>query len=106
LAWTRERTVDQSALSTLFARYQQPLRQRLRWIVNTSEANIEDACSGGVLHEAQQLMRVVATVGVIGIGVAIAVITGSQHSKGLVIGLVVSIVTVVLTGMLWFSRRL
>ncbi len=35
--------MDQSALSTLFARYQQPLRRRLRWIVSTSEANIEDA---------------------------------------------------------------
>jgi RNA polymerase sigma factor (sigma-70 family) len=37
--------VDQSALSTLFARYQQALHRRLRWIVNTSEANIEDACA-------------------------------------------------------------
>ena len=52
------------------------------------------------------LMRVVATGGIIGIGVAIAAIMSSQHSKGWVIGLVVSIVSVVLAAVLWSSRRL
>ena len=52
------------------------------------------------------LMRVVATAGIIGIGVAIAAIMSSQDSKGWVIGLVVSIVSVVLAAVLWSSRRL
>jgi len=51
-------------------------------------------------------MRVVATAGIVGIGVAIAAIMNSQHSKGWVIGLVVSIVSVVLAAVLWSSRRL
>jgi hypothetical protein len=52
------------------------------------------------------LMRVVATAGIIGIGVAIAAIMQSQHSRGWLIGLVVSIVSVVLAATLWSSRRL
>jgi hypothetical protein len=52
------------------------------------------------------LMRVIATAGIIGISVAIAAIMSSQHSKGWVIGLVVSIVSVVLAAVLWSSRRL
>jgi hypothetical protein len=52
------------------------------------------------------LMRVVATGGIIGIGVAIAAIMSSQHSKGWVIGLVVAIVSVALAAVLWSSRRL
>lgn len=52
------------------------------------------------------LMRIVATSGIIGIGVVIAAIMSSQHSKGWLIGLVVSIVSVVLAAVLWSSRRL
>jgi hypothetical protein len=52
------------------------------------------------------LMRLVATGGIIGIGVAIAAIMTSQHSHGWLIGLVVSIVSVVLAAVLWSSRRL
>ena len=51
-------------------------------------------------------MRVVATVGVIGIGVAIAAIMTSQHSRGWLVGLVVSLESVLLAGFLWSSRRL
>jgi hypothetical protein len=49
--------------------------------------------------------RLVATVGVIGVGVAIAAILGSQHVAGWIIGLVVSIESVVLTGLLWSPRE-
>ena len=52
------------------------------------------------------LMRVVATAGIVGIGVLIAAIMGSQHSQGWVIGLVVSLVSVALAAVLWSSRRL
>jgi hypothetical protein len=52
------------------------------------------------------LMRLVATAGIIGIGVVIAAIMTSQHSAGWLIGVVVSAVTVVLAGILWSSRRL
>jgi hypothetical protein len=52
------------------------------------------------------LMRVVATGGIVGIGVVIAAIMTSQDSKGWLIGLVVSIVSVVLAAVLWSSRWL
>lgn len=52
------------------------------------------------------LMRAVATAGIVGIGVVIAAIMSSQDSKGWLIGLVVSIVSVMLAAVLWSSRRL
>ena len=52
------------------------------------------------------LMRVVATGGIVGIGVLIAAIMTSQDSQGWLIGLVVSIVSVLLAAILWSSRRL
>lgn len=52
------------------------------------------------------LMRVVATTGIVGIGVAIGAIMTSQHSKGWLIGLVVSLESVLLAALLWSSRRL
>jgi hypothetical protein len=51
-------------------------------------------------------MRLVATAGIIGIGVAIAAIMTSQDSQGWLIGLVVSVVSVALAAILWSSRRL
>jgi hypothetical protein len=52
------------------------------------------------------LMRVVATAGIVAIAVVVAAIMGSQDSQGWVIGLVVSIVSLVLAALLWSSRRL
>ena len=52
------------------------------------------------------LMRVVATIGIVAIGVAIAAILVSQDVQGWIVGLVVSLVSVVLAGVLWSSRRL
>jgi hypothetical protein len=52
------------------------------------------------------LMRLVATAGIIGIGVAIAAIMTSQESQGWLIGLVVSTLSVLLAAILWSSRRL
>jgi hypothetical protein len=55
------------------------------------------------------LMRVVATGGIVGIGIVVVVIAAimiSQDSKGWLIGLVVSIVSVGLAAVLWSSRRL
>jgi hypothetical protein len=52
------------------------------------------------------LMRLIATCGIVGIGVAIAAIMTSSHSQGWIIGLVVSIVSVVLAAVLWSSRQL
>ena len=52
------------------------------------------------------LMRLVATGGIVGIGVVIAAIMTSQDSQGWLIGLVVSVVSVVLAAILWSSRRL
>jgi len=52
------------------------------------------------------LMRVVATAGIIAIGVVIAAIMSSQGSSGWLIGLVVAVVSVVLAAILWSSRRL
>jgi protein-S-isoprenylcysteine O-methyltransferase Ste14 len=52
------------------------------------------------------LVRLVATAGIVGIGVAIAAIMVSSHDKGWIVGLVVSIVSVVLAAILWSSRSL
>jgi hypothetical protein len=52
------------------------------------------------------LMRLVATAGIVGIGVVIAAIMTSQDSSGWLIGLVVSVVSVALAAILWSSQRL
>jgi hypothetical protein len=52
------------------------------------------------------LMRVVATIGIVAIGVVIAAIMVSQDVQGWIVGLAVSLVSVVLAGVLWSSRRL
>ena len=52
------------------------------------------------------LMRAVATGGIVGIAVAVAAIMGSQGSQAWLIGLVVSLVSLILAAVLWSSRRL
>jgi hypothetical protein len=52
------------------------------------------------------LVRLIATFGVVGVGVAIGAIMTSSNSQGWMVGLVVSIVSVVLAGVLWSSRML
>jgi hypothetical protein len=52
------------------------------------------------------LMRVVATAGIVAIAVVVAAIMSSQDSQGWLIGLVVSLVSLVLAALLWSSRRL
>ena len=51
-------------------------------------------------------MRTIATAGIVAIAVVIAAIMGSQDSQGWLIGLVVSVVSLVLAALLWSSRRL
>jgi hypothetical protein len=58
----------------------------------------------GILE--RTFVRVIATGGIVGIGVAIAAIMASSNSHGWVIGLVVSLVSVVLAAVLWSSRVL
>jgi len=52
------------------------------------------------------VVRVIATAGVVGIGVAIAAILASSKTQGWIIGLVVGLVSVVLSAVLWSSRQL
>jgi hypothetical protein len=52
------------------------------------------------------LVRVIATAGIVGIGVVIAAIMASSKSQGWIIGVVVAIVSVVLSAILWSSRQL
>ena len=52
------------------------------------------------------VMRVVATAGIVAISVVVAAIMGSQNSHAWLIGLVVSLVSLVLAAVLWSSRRL
>ena len=51
-------------------------------------------------------MRIVATAGIVGIGVAVAAILGTQDVKAWIIGLVVSLLSVLLAAVLWSSRTL
>ncbi len=52
------------------------------------------------------LVRLIATGGIVGIGVAISAIMVANGSQGWLVGLVVSIVSVVLAAILWSSRQL
>jgi tetrahydromethanopterin S-methyltransferase subunit F len=52
------------------------------------------------------LVRLIATAGVIGIGVALGAILTSSKTAGWIIGLVVAVVSIVLSAMLWSSRQL
>ncbi len=51
------------------------------------------------------LVRVIATAGIVAIGVAIAAIMGSAGSQEWLIGLVVGCISVVLSAVLWSSRQ-
>jgi hypothetical protein len=50
-------------------------------------------------------MRMVATAGVVGIGVALAAILDSSDVAGWIIGLAVSLLSVILAAILWSSRQ-
>ncbi|MEO8969203.1 MAG: hypothetical protein ABI355_16320 [Solirubrobacteraceae bacterium] len=52
------------------------------------------------------VVRLVATGGVIGIGVGIAAILAANHVQGWIIGLAVSAVSVLLSAILWSSRQM
>jgi hypothetical protein len=59
-----------------------------------------------VRHSAERaFVRLIVTMGIVGVGVAIGAIMTSSNSEGWLIGLVVSGVTVVLASILWSSRR-
>jgi hypothetical protein len=51
-------------------------------------------------------VRVIATSGVVGIGVALGAILISQNVAGWITGLVIALVSVILSAILWSSRRL
>ena len=51
-------------------------------------------------------MRLVATSGIVGICVALAAILGTQDVAFWIVGLAVSLVSVVLAAILWSSRTL
>ncbi len=51
------------------------------------------------------LVRLIATAGIVGIGVALGAILAASHVQGWIIGLVVALVSVVLSALLWSSRQ-
>ncbi len=51
-------------------------------------------------------VRVIATGGIVGIGVALGAILTSQQVAGWIIGLVIALVAVIFSAILWSSRRL
>jgi hypothetical protein len=51
-------------------------------------------------------VRVIATCGIVGICVAVAAIMGTQSVAAWIIGLVISVASVVLAAVLWSSRTL
>jgi protein-S-isoprenylcysteine O-methyltransferase Ste14 len=58
------------------------------------------------LRAESAVVRFVATLGIVGIGVALGAILVSSKVEGWIVGLVVSLVTVVLAGVLWSTRKL
>jgi hypothetical protein len=49
-------------------------------------------------------VRVVATIGIVGIAVALAAILGSQHVASWIIGLVASTLSVLLAALVWSTK--
>ena len=47
------------------------------------------------------LVRAIATLGAVGIATAVAAVMGNQDASGWLIGLVASLITLVLTALLW-----
>jgi len=52
------------------------------------------------------LVRLIATFGIIGVGVALGAILAASKVQGWIIGLAVAGVSVILAGLLWSSRQL
>jgi hypothetical protein len=52
------------------------------------------------------LMRLIATGGIVAIGVVLGAILVSQDVQGWIVGLVVALVSVILSALLWSSRQL
>ena len=52
------------------------------------------------------VMRAIATLGIVGIGVVLGAVLVGQNVAGWIVGLVVSAVSIVLAGLLWSSRQL
>lgn len=52
------------------------------------------------------LVRLIATCGIVGIGVLLGAILASSKVQGWITGLVVAVVSVVLSAVLWSSRQL
>ena len=51
-------------------------------------------------------MRLIATGGIVGIGVLIGAVLVGQDVAGWIVGLAVSVVSIVLAALLWSSRQL
>ena len=52
------------------------------------------------------LMRLIATGGIVAIGVVLGAILISQDVQGWIVGLTVALVSVILSAVLWSSRQL
>lgn len=52
------------------------------------------------------LVRLIATTGIVAIGVGVAAILASSKVQGWIIGLVVALLSVILSALLWSSRQL
>ena len=52
------------------------------------------------------LMRMIATGGIVGIGVVLGAVLTGQDVAGWIVGLVVSVVSILLAALLWSSRQL
>ncbi|MDX6644726.1 MAG: hypothetical protein QOK40_453 [Miltoncostaeaceae bacterium] len=57
-------------------------------------------------HAESVLVRVVATAGIVGISTAVAAVLGTQDVAYWLVGLVVSLLSVILAALLWRSRVL
>jgi len=60
--------------------------------------------ASGRAHFESMVIRATATAGVVGTSVALAAVLGSQNVAAWIIGLVISLASVILAGVLWSSR--
>jgi hypothetical protein len=67
----------------------------------------ETVAAGGVRRGLQSgFNRLVATVGIVGIGTALAAILGTQDVDAWIVGLVTAILSVILASIVWSTRIL
>jgi hypothetical protein len=101
---TPERGVEPPA-GPVESRQPRPVESEAPTPSQTPPRNMLPARGSRRLGVERVLVRIIATCGIVGIGVALGAILVSSQTQGWVTGLVVALVSVILSAILWSSRQ-